>query len=132
MGSEKRGLVRCFVSIHRLEGWRGLWRGVGPTSQRAALIAAVELPVYDGCKRRLRPALGDAPPNHLASSALASLGSAVASTPLDVIRVSVPVPAPVRDILLVAAVSNVLESLASQICSRVRDFEAHLSSVKRF
>ncbi|KOB73101.1 putative mitochondrial oxoglutarate/malate carrier, partial [Operophtera brumata] len=70
----------------RMQGWRGLWRGVGPTSQRAALIAAVELPVYDGCKRRLRPALGDSPLNHLASSALASLGSAVASTPLDVIR----------------------------------------------
>ncbi|KPJ13301.1 Kidney mitochondrial carrier protein 1 [Papilio machaon] len=86
VGDEKRNLVRCFVSIHRAEGVAGLWRGVGPTSQRAALIAAVELPVYDACKRRLQPALGDAPLNHLASSLLASLGSAVASTPLDVVR----------------------------------------------
>lgn len=88
MGDEKRGIVRCFLSIYKLEGWAGLWRGVGPTSQRAAVIAAVELPVYDGCKRRLLPALADSPANHLASSLLASLGSAVASTPLDVIRVS--------------------------------------------
>ncbi|CAG9572019.1 unnamed protein product [Danaus chrysippus] len=87
VGDEKRHLVRCFMEMYRVEGVRGLWRGVGPTSQRAALIAAVELPVYDGCKRRLTPALGDSPLNHLASSALASLGSAVASTPLDVIRV---------------------------------------------
>ncbi|KPI98452.1 Kidney mitochondrial carrier protein 1 [Papilio xuthus] len=86
VGDEKRNLVRCFVSIYRAEGVAGLWRGVGPTSQRAALIAAVELPVYDACKRRLQPTLGDAPLNHLASSLLASLGSAVASTPLDVVR----------------------------------------------
>ncbi|XP_075991810.1 uncoupling protein Bmcp mitochondrial [Anticarsia gemmatalis] len=86
VGDEKRGLVRCFVSIYELEGARGLWRGVGPTSQRAALIAAVELPVYDACKKRLTPPLGDTPLNHFASSLLASLGSAVASTPLDVIR----------------------------------------------
>ncbi|CAH0603575.1 unnamed protein product [Chrysodeixis includens] len=86
MGDEKRNLVRCFIDMYRLEGVRGLWRGVGATSQRAALIAGVELPVYDACKRALLPALGDAPPNHLAASLLASLGSAVASTPLDVIR----------------------------------------------
>lgn len=87
MGTEKRNLVRCFASIYRLEGARGLWRGVGATSQRAALIAAVELPAYDACKRHLLATLADSPANHFASSLLASLGSAVASTPLDVIRV---------------------------------------------
>ncbi|VVC89204.1 unnamed protein product [Leptidea sinapis] len=86
VGEEKGSLVRCFVDIYRNEGVRGLWRGVGPTSQRAAVIAAVELPVYDASKRALLPALGDRPLNHLLSSLLASLGSAVASTPLDVIR----------------------------------------------
>lgn len=86
MGEEKRNLVRCFLDIYRTEGRGGLWRGVGPTSQRAAVIAAVELPVYDAAKRRLLGPLGDSPPNHLLSSLLASLGSAVASTPLDVLR----------------------------------------------
>ena len=89
MGNEKRNLVRCFSSIYQLEGVRGLWRGVGPTAQRAALIAAVELPVYDACKKHLLLSLGDTPANHFASSLLASLGSAVASTPLDVIRVRI-------------------------------------------
>ncbi|XP_049871830.1 mitochondrial uncoupling protein Bmcp [Pectinophora gossypiella] len=86
VGSEKRNLVRCFIDIYRLEGMRGLWRGVGPTSQRAAVIAAVELPVYDACKKKLMASLGDSPLNHFVSSLVASLGSAVASTPLDVIR----------------------------------------------
>ncbi|XP_052756776.1 mitochondrial uncoupling protein Bmcp [Galleria mellonella] len=85
-GTERGGVARCAAATWRREGARGLWRGAGATAQRAAVIAAVELPAYDACKRRLLPALGDAPPNHLASSLLASLGSAVASTPLDVVR----------------------------------------------
>lgn len=80
------GLIRCFYEIYKLEGIRGLWRGVGPTAQRAAVIAAVELPVYDACKKRLMSVFGDKAANHFVSSLVASLGSAVASTPLDVIR----------------------------------------------
>lgn len=86
VGSEKRNIARCVVGIYRSEGLRGLWRGTGPTSQRAALIAAVELPTYDVTKRALCATLGDTPVNHLLSSLLASFGSAIASTPLDVIR----------------------------------------------
>ncbi|KAL4705311.1 hypothetical protein ACJJTC_018997 [Scirpophaga incertulas] len=86
VGEEKRGVARSLAAVWRAEGGRGLWRGAAATAQRAALIAAAELPAYDACKRRLRPALGDAPLNHLASSLAASLGSAVASTPLDVVR----------------------------------------------
>lgn len=29
------------------------FKGVGPTAQRAAVITAVELPIYDICKHRL-------------------------------------------------------------------------------
>lgn len=80
------GMFRCFYEIYLNEGVRGLWRGVGPTSQRAAIIAAVELPVYDICKHYLLDTIGNHPVNHFISSFLASLGSAVASTPVDVIR----------------------------------------------
>ncbi|XP_055705433.1 mitochondrial uncoupling protein Bmcp isoform X2 [Phlebotomus papatasi] len=85
-GSGKQSLFACFREIYVREGIRGLWRGVCPTAQRAIVIAAVELPVYDGCKSTLIPYLGDTSANHLLSSFIASLGSAVASTPLDVIR----------------------------------------------
>ncbi|XP_077300326.1 uncoupling protein Bmcp mitochondrial [Arctopsyche grandis] len=84
-GSDK-SLAKCFQEIYRNEGIRGLWRGVGPTAQRAAVIAAVELPVYDLCKQRLMGLLGDSVTNHFTSSFIASLGSAIASTPIDVIR----------------------------------------------
>ncbi|KAL1124085.1 hypothetical protein AAG570_001855 [Ranatra chinensis] len=82
----ERNLFGCFVDVYKNEGVRGLWRGVGPTSQRAAVIAAVELPVYDFCKHALLSTFGDKITNHFVSSFIASLGSAVASTPIDVIR----------------------------------------------
>lgn len=85
-GTAHLGLVGCFQEIYAFEGLRGLWRGVGPTAQRAAVIAAVELPVYDFCKHQLMNAFGDQVANHFISSFIASLGSAIASTPIDVIR----------------------------------------------
>lgn len=39
-------------------------QGVGPTAQRAAVIAAVELPVYDFCKFHLMEVFGDHVSNH--------------------------------------------------------------------
>ena len=39
-------------------------QGVGPTAQRAAIIAAVELPVYDWCKHQLMGVLGNHVSNH--------------------------------------------------------------------
>jgi solute carrier family 25 protein 14/30 len=39
-------------------------QGVGPTAQRAAVIAAVELPVYDFCKHHLMGVLGNHVSNH--------------------------------------------------------------------
>ncbi|XP_034948328.1 mitochondrial uncoupling protein Bmcp isoform X2 [Chelonus insularis] len=79
-------LYDCFHDVYRHEGVRGLWRGVGPTAQRAAVIAAVELPIYDFTKQRLIPYIGDSVSNHFLSSFVASTASAVASTPIDVVR----------------------------------------------
>ncbi|XP_004522222.1 mitochondrial uncoupling protein Bmcp isoform X1 [Ceratitis capitata] len=84
--AHQHGLIGSFLEIYRFEGVRGLWRGVGPTAQRAVVIASVELPVYDFCKMQLMNTFGDHVANHFISSFIASLGSAVASTPIDVIR----------------------------------------------
>lgn len=59
-----QNLFRAFQDIYRYEGVRGLWRGVGPTAQRAVVIAAVELPVYDFCKNHLMDTFGDRVSNH--------------------------------------------------------------------
>ncbi|OXU30292.1 hypothetical protein TSAR_016709 [Trichomalopsis sarcophagae] len=79
-------LMGCFQDVYHHEGVRGLWRGVGPTAQRAAVIAAVELPIYDFSKKELIPYIGDSISNHFISSFIASMGSAVSSTPIDVVR----------------------------------------------
>ncbi|XP_070512086.1 mitochondrial uncoupling protein Bmcp isoform X4 [Cardiocondyla obscurior] len=81
-------LLTCFQDVYKHEGVRGLWRGVGPTAQRAAVIAAVELPIYDYTKSKCMSMLGNSVSNHFVSSFAASMGSAVASTPIDVIRSS--------------------------------------------
>lgn len=86
LGLQQQSLVGCFQELYRHEGVGGLWRGVGPTAQRAAVIAAVELPVYDFCKHQFMNVFGDKIANHFISSFIASLGSAIASTPIDVIR----------------------------------------------
>lgn len=57
-------LWSCFHDIYKYEGVRGLWRGVGPTAQRAVVIASVELPVYDFCKMHLMGMFGDHVGNH--------------------------------------------------------------------
>lgn len=79
-------LYGCFNDVYQHEGVRGLWRGVGPTAQRAAIIAAVELPIYDFTKSKMIPLIGDNIVNHSIASMAASIASAIASTPIDVIR----------------------------------------------
>ena len=36
--NHEMGLFACFADIYRNEGLKGLWRGVGPTAQRAAVV----------------------------------------------------------------------------------------------
>jgi len=73
--------------IHRQEGVRGLWRGGLPTAQRAALVAGVQLPVYDASKAQLLAhGVKDGAGCHLAASFLAGLSACIASNPVDVVR----------------------------------------------
>ncbi|KAK2582371.1 hypothetical protein KPH14_004702 [Odynerus spinipes] len=64
-------LMGCFQDVYQNEGVRGLWRGVGPTAQRAAVIAAVELPIYDFSKSKFMHILGDSINNHFLSILIA-------------------------------------------------------------
>lgn len=85
-GSSNQALYKHFYEVFVTEGVRGLYRGVSQTSQRAATIAAVELPVYDFCKLKLIDKIGNNTFNHFLSSFIASFLAAVASCPIDVIR----------------------------------------------
>jgi len=81
-----RNLREAAADVWQREGVRGLWRGCWPTAQRAAVVAGVQLPVYDKAKTVLLRWLTDGPANHLASSVAAGLAAAAASCPVDVVR----------------------------------------------
>jgi len=83
-----QGMLLAFSDIYRLEGFKGLYRGVGPTAQRASIIAGVELPVYDFSKKHIIEAnlLGDNPIAHFAASIIAGLAGALTSNPIDVVK----------------------------------------------
>jgi len=81
-------MLSAFKDIYVQEGIGGLWRGVSPTAQRAALVAGVQLPVYDLTKVFFirHDILTESPLNNLASSIVAGLCACLASSPMDVIR----------------------------------------------
>ncbi|XP_071949382.1 kidney mitochondrial carrier protein 1-like [Antedon mediterranea] len=81
-------MVTSFVNIYQQEGTRGLWRGVGPTAQRAAVVAGVELPAYDWSKKLIinHTQLGDSISNHFIASLFAGFVGAIASNPIDVVK----------------------------------------------
>ena len=81
-------LVAGFREISSAEGIRGLWRGVIPTAERAAIVAGVQLPVYDYVKAYLlrNKMLTDGAANHLVSSFLAGAMACLVSSPIDVVR----------------------------------------------
>merc|ERR1719312_2087390 len=77
-------------NIRNTEGVLGLWRGVCPTAQRAALVAGVQLPVYDCTKAWLcdgpSPPMEDGGVCHLLSSIFSATCAALVSNPVDVVR----------------------------------------------
>lgn len=104
-----RGIVHAANSILRMEGWRGFYTGVGPTTSRAAVVTMVELVTYDEIKvrllrhssagkvqdsswidlARLCRCLGlnqDGMQLHLASALLSGFAATIASSPFDVIK----------------------------------------------
>ncbi|XP_061902504.1 kidney mitochondrial carrier protein 1-like [Entelurus aequoreus] len=81
-------MMSNFINIYQTEGTKGLWRGVIPTAQRAAIVVGVELPVYDITKKHLlrSGAMGDTILTHFISSFTCGLAGALASNPVDVVR----------------------------------------------
>jgi len=89
-GSKKScdNMFCSFAKIYKTEGVKGLWRGVGPTAQRAATVAGVELPAYDLFKKQiiLSGYLGDCKETHFLASFFAGFVGALASNPIDVCK----------------------------------------------
>jgi len=88
------GLMDAFISIVKGEGWKGLYKGVVPTTQRATLITLLTLPTYDFAKTVLLSKDHERWSFHSRDDVythfLASIFSAVVSTlgtqPIDVMK----------------------------------------------
>jgi solute carrier family 25 protein 14/30 len=56
--SNNLSMTKSFIDMTKHEGFKGLYRGILPNMQRAAVITGVELPVYDSTKHYLVEVLG--------------------------------------------------------------------------
>lgn len=83
-----RGPFEAFGTIARTEGLRGLYRGVGPTMQRAAILNAAQIPSYDHTKYMLLKSgvMHEGIACHLVSSMTAGLVTAIVMSPIDLIK----------------------------------------------
>lgn len=83
-----RNVAHAFSTIYAHEGVRGLWSGWSPTAQRAAVVACVELAVYDEAKAVLvdRGFPSDSPVTHIGASIGAAFLSCLAASPADVVK----------------------------------------------
>ncbi|KFP00076.1 Kidney mitochondrial carrier protein 1, partial [Calypte anna] len=82
------GMMGNFMQIYQKEGTKGLWKAISLTAQRAAIIAGVELPVYDFVKKHIIMSglMGDTVYTHFLSSFTCGLSGALASNPIDFVR----------------------------------------------
>eukprot|EP00897_Mesotaenium_endlicherianum_P002213 jgi/Mesen1/2019/ME000148S01121 len=82
------GAFHAFATIARHEGLGGLYRGVVPSMQRAALLTAAQIPSYDQTKHLLLNSgvFAEGIPCHVASSMTAGLVTAVVIAPVDLVK----------------------------------------------
>jgi hypothetical protein len=115
-----KGIAHAFADIYWREGARGLYTGISPTVQRAAVVAAVELASYDECKTLLVQYTGLAPNSkvtHFAASTMAGFLCTIASSPLDVMKSRVmnqPVDAAGRGLTYTSTVDCLRKSVAAE------------------
>lgn len=82
------GMVDCFSKIIKADGFKGLYRGVLPTTVRAMILTASQLPSYDQAKHYLKNQQHwkEGIKTHLTCSLFASIVVATTTSPVDVIK----------------------------------------------
>jgi solute carrier family 25 oxoglutarate transporter 11 len=79
-----RGLLDCIKRVSAEEGVPALWRGVGPTVARGAVVSCTQLASYDQAKEILEPVLGAGLPLFVSCAMTSGLIYCTASLPLDI------------------------------------------------
>lgn len=81
-----RGLLDCIRRVSAEEGVATLWRGVGPTVARGAVVSMTQLGSYEQAKELLTPVLGNGFPTFVCSAFASGLIYCTASLPLDICK----------------------------------------------
>mmetsp|Transcript_35896 Transcript_35896/g.65885 ORF Transcript_35896/g.65885 Transcript_35896/m.65885 type:complete len:260 (+) Transcript_35896:51-830(+) len=81
-----KGLFDAITRIRAQEGVAALWRGVGPTVGRGAVVSMTQLASYDQAKEMLHPFLGDGFTLFVGSALTSGLIYCSASLPLDITK----------------------------------------------
>ncbi|KAJ1334590.1 hypothetical protein BSLG_007745 [Batrachochytrium salamandrivorans] len=81
-------VMQIVMGIVRSEGLRGLYRGVGPTTQRAIILTASQLPSYDHSKRTLLDSgyFREGIITHFVCSMFAGFVCATTTSPIDLVK----------------------------------------------
>ncbi|KAJ3271772.1 hypothetical protein HDV01_006380 [Terramyces sp. JEL0728] len=84
----KVGVIQTTIDIVKTEGFWGLYRGVGPTSQRAMILTATQLSSYDHTKRYLIDTLNfnEGILTHFVASMVAGFACATTTAPVDLVK----------------------------------------------
>ncbi|KAF0685266.1 Aste57867_22810 [Aphanomyces stellatus] len=87
-GTRYASMRQAFAEIVRHEGVKGLWKGVGPTVKRAALLTATQIPSYDHSKHLLlnHNVMAEGPVLHFCCSMFAGFIAATVTSPVDVVK----------------------------------------------
>ncbi|KAI8928184.1 mitochondrial carrier domain-containing protein [Entophlyctis helioformis] len=82
------GVLRLAADVFRAEGLRGLYRGVGPNTQRAIVLTGTQLPSYDHFKHLLLASgyFSEGVATHFVCSMFAGLVCATTTSPIDVVK----------------------------------------------
>lgn len=83
-----KSLWTCFKEIYVTERFGGLYRGVIPNAQRAAIVSGVELSTYDWFKQFLMAKfdMKDTIITHFGASGMAGFCASICATPIDVVK----------------------------------------------
>lgn len=81
-----RGFLDALRRISAEEGVGTLWRGVGPTVARGAVVSMTQLATYDQAKEMLAPVVGGGFPLFMSSALTSAMVYCTASLPLDICK----------------------------------------------
>lgn len=81
-----RGLLDCIRRVSAEEGVATLWRGVGPTVGRGAVVSMTQLASYEQAKEMLTPMMGTGFPTFVSSAMVSAIIYCTASLPLDIVK----------------------------------------------